>query len=193
MAPNVSECERSGQGSVHVEDPSVQRAEPSRQRAVQKPCAWKESGTMRGRNIASGLGLGVGIALLLSGCQTLAGTFAPVPKDSQVRITMNEWAMKPSVASVPAGKVTFQAVNQGAVLHEMVVMKTDLAPNALKMKANEDKMDEATSGTNVGEIEGIASGATKTETFDLASGHYLLVCNEIGHYHQGMVSAFDVK
>ncbi len=111
-----------------------------------------------------------------------------------VRVVENEWGLKLDVTSIPAGKVTFQVANQGAIEHEMVVLKTDLAANALKMRAAEpDKVDEEAGAKNVGEVEDIGAGKSKSETFDLAPGKYLLVCNVAGHYKAGMVAAFEVK
>jgi uncharacterized cupredoxin-like copper-binding protein len=84
-------------------------------------------------------------------------------------------------------------VNQGTVEHELIVLKTDLAPTALKIRAAESKADEAASGQNLGEVEGVGAGQTKRKTFDLTPGQYVLLCNIVDHYRQGMVMAFEVK
>ncbi len=140
------------------------------------------------------LTLGLGVLLMLSGCQWAPATArASGPEETTVRVLMNEWSMVPSVASVPAGEVTFEVVNQGALEHELVVLKTDLALDALTLRASGDKVDEDASGTNMGEIEEIAAGETKIGTFTLTPGQYALVCNTAGHYTAGMVVAFEVK
>ena len=127
--------------------------------------------------------------LVVTGCGP-----APTPTPASVRVTLDEWSVKPSVASVPAGKVTFQVVNQGKIEHELVLLKTDLAANALKARAAEpDKVDEEAGAKNMGEIEDVGTGASKSETFDLAPGKYVLVCNVAGHYKSGMATAFEVK
>jgi len=111
-----------------------------------------------------------------------------------VRVVEDEWSVKPDATSVPAGKVTFQIANQGKIEHELVVLKTDLAATALKMRAADPtKVDEEAGAKNVGEVEDVAAGASKSETFDLAPGKYMLVCNVSGHYKSGMVAAFEVK
>ena len=94
----------------------------------------------------------------------------------------------------PRGQSPFQIANQGKIEHELVVLKTDLAANALKMRAADPtKVDEEAGAKNVGEVEDVAAGASKSETFDLAPGKYMLVCNVSGHYKSGMVAAFEVK
>ncbi len=110
-----------------------------------------------------------------------------------VTVDMNEYSLHPSVAAVQAGAVTFKVVNHGSMEHELVIMKTDLSPKDLVMEANGAKMDETASGEDMGEVEGIEMGQTKTGTFTLEPGHYVLVCNEPEHYQQGMAAAFDVK
>lgn len=139
------------------------------------------------------ISLGWAALLALGACansQPLGGD--PSPGNAVVRVTMDEMNLKPSIASVPAGKVTFVAVNQGKVDHEVVILKTNLAPNALIMLTGISKVDEVASGENFGEVE-VEAGVTEAGTFDLTPGHYVLVCNVPGHYKAGMFAAFEVK
>lgn len=112
-------------------------------------------------------------------------------KVSTVSITLKDFSIIPSVASLPAGRVKFQASNQGPSEHEFVVLKTGLAPKALPLKAGAITED-ATGIENVGELEGLGSGNTKSTTIKLAPGRYLLVCNLPGHFLAGMVTSFTV-
>ena len=114
-------------------------------------------------------------------------------KASTVRVVVQEWIFQPTVASVRAGTVTFEVVNEGKQDHELVILKTDLPDAALKMRASEDKVNEGASGKNVGEAEDIEAGHTKTGTFDFTPGRYVLLCNIAGHYKSGMATSFDVK
>ena len=133
-----------------------------------------------------GLTVGIGLLIALTGCSKTSA--------STVQVALNEWSLKPSVSSVPAGSVTFQAANQGAVGHELVLIKTDIAPSALKMEAEDPtKVDENASGPDVGEIDDIPAAVTKTGTFDLAPGRYVLLCNIPAHFRSGMFAAFEVK
>jgi len=109
---------------------------------------------------------------------------------SHVNVTLKEWSLTPDPASVPAGGVTFAATNDGSVEHEMVLLKTDLAADALPIAGG--AVDEGAAGDVIDEIPAFASGATQTLTLALEPGAYVLFCNISGHYQQGVWSAFTV-
>jgi hypothetical protein len=71
--------------------------------------------------------------------------------------------------------VTFEANNVGATAHELVIVDTDMAPDALVVENG--KVNEAASGTLVGEIEvdELPPGASASGTFDLQPGKYVLI------------------
>jgi uncharacterized cupredoxin-like copper-binding protein len=96
--------------------------------------------------------------------------------------------LKVDPLSVKTGKVTFTFVNKGNRQHEMIVLKTDEKADALVVGAD-NKVSEDKS---VGEISETDAGKTVVKTFDLAAGHYVLVCNIAKHYAQGMKSDFTV-
>ncbi len=84
------------------------------------------------RNV--GLVLVMTLALAASACSSDEGTSGDGGDagGTSVAITLQEFAVAANPASVPAGDVTFEAVNNGpADQHELVVVKTDLAPDAL--------------------------------------------------------------
>ena len=108
-----------------------------------------------------------------------------------VDVTLSDFAIKLSDSSVPAGEVTFQVENKGPSVHEFVVFKTDLAPDALPTDATGD-VAESDEFAPVDEIEDIAKGASPELKVDLAAGDYVLVCNVPAHYRQGMRAAFTV-
>lgn len=116
---------------------------------------------------------------------------AKSPGNAVVRVIENEWSTKPNIASAPAGYVTFEVVNQGKTDHEVVFLKTDRAADKLVMNLDGQKVNETTSGESIGEIEAEA-GVTQAATFNLAPGHYVLVCNVPAHYKQGMFANFTV-
>jgi uncharacterized cupredoxin-like copper-binding protein len=91
-------------------------------------------------------------------------------------------------ASVKAGNVTFTFKNTGTRQHEMIVLKTDDALDALKVGADNKVSEDA----SVGEVAETDAGKTVTKTLDLKAGKYVLVCNIEKHYGQGMRSAFTV-
>lgn len=109
---------------------------------------------------------------------TAAGTTpAGGGASATISVRMKEWDFVPSAATAKAGKVTFSAVNEGKQVHELVVFKTDLAPEALPLD-EDGAVDEKGAGLEfVDEVEDVAAGSTKSFTVDLAPGNYLIVCN----------------
>src|SRR5689334_22126860 len=49
-------------------------------------------------------------------------TAAPPGAATPVRVVLDEWSVAPSVASVPAGEVTFDVANVGKLGHELIVV-----------------------------------------------------------------------
>lgn len=119
-----------------------------------------------------------------------APSSAPSAAAASVAVDLSEWKVVPATATAAAGSVTFAVANKGTMIHEFVVVKTDLKADALPVVDN--KIDESTL-TPVDEIEDIAAAATPTLTVDLAAGHYVLLCNIETHYEQGMHADFDVN
>jgi uncharacterized cupredoxin-like copper-binding protein len=129
---------------------------------------------------------------------TPAGEGSPVPEAATpsgaattVEVSLSEWAVEPDAASVAAGEVTFVVRNDGTVHHELAVIKSDLDPAALPMEGG--KVDEGAAGELIGRTETFSPGETKTITFDLVPGDYVLLCNLLGHYEAGMFTGFTVK
>jgi len=127
--------------------------------------------------LAAALAVGA-VGALAAGSQATAKT---------VKVTLNEWKVIPSVARVPAGKVTFVVRNKGHIEHEFVVIKTNKAPKALPMKGS-----QASEAGGKGEIEEFGPGLTKRLTLKLKAGNYVLICNLPGHYKAGQYAAFRV-
>lgn len=108
----------------------------------------------------------------------------------------SEWLVQPEPDSVEAGDVTFEVDNQGAEEHELVIIEGDdpaSLPTGTDGSVDEDQLHDLT----IGHIEGVQAGDSKSDTFELAEGSYILLCNlvdEMGdvHYAEGMVTAFTV-
>ncbi len=85
---------------------------------------------------------------------------------------MGEFFYNPKNATAKAGPTTIEAINEGAVEHELVVFKTDMNPAKLPTEANgeveEEKMDKV--AESAGEIPDVEAGETKSEEFDLTPG-----------------------
>jgi uncharacterized cupredoxin-like copper-binding protein len=112
-----------------------------------------------------------------------------------VVIKMGDFFFNPKNATAPAGNTTIEAPNIGSVEHELVLFKTNMDPAKLPTEANgevnEEKMDEISE--EGGEIADVEAGATKSETFKLTPGKYVMFCNLPGHYAQGMYGTVTVK
>ena len=115
-------------------------------------------------------------------------TTEPAAASRALTIRMTEFAFDPKDAIAKAGKVTITAPNDGRVVHELVLLKTDEDPATLPKKG--DEVDESTS---VGEIADVEPGSTKEATFKLAPGKYAMVCALPGHYEGGMYGSLTVE
>lgn len=131
------------------------------------------------------LAIGVVAAAAAVGCTAQGATTSTISADvSDMKITVDH-------SSAKAGAVTFVVKNTGSVVHELVVLQTAAAQDKIAPDADEvGKMDET---GNVGETGDVAAGATKTFAVTLAAGHYVLICNEVGHYTAGMHMTFTVN
>jgi uncharacterized cupredoxin-like copper-binding protein len=119
---------------------------------------------------------------------------------STVEVTLQEFAVIPAAASAPAGSITFEATNDGPEDdHELVVIRTDLAPDALPTVDNGSVDEEGEGVEAIDEIAEFPPGETQSLTVDLAAGNYVLICNvyteseQESHYQEGMRVAFTVE
>jgi uncharacterized cupredoxin-like copper-binding protein len=155
------------------------------------------SGSVSGSVSASGTGSGSASA---SGEPVGAGVVEEKPADAtQVDVTLREWEISTSESSVAAGQIYFLVENAGPDdPHEFVVIRTDLAPDALPVvegKVPEEEVDL------VDEIEPFAPGSNASITLDLEQGSYVFICNIVeiedgeleSHYQLGMRVAFAVE
>ena len=131
--------------------------------------------------------------ILVGGCAAAGG--------GTVKVTLGEWSVQRDKAELPAGSITFDVTNNGPDdIHELVVIRTDLAPGSLPTDST-GKVDEEGEGIDevMGEIEDLDVGASDTLTLDLDAGKYVLICNiyseeeKEAHYHEGMRTDFTVN
>ena len=110
--------------------------------------------------------------------------------ETEIGATLTEFAIELTAASAPAGEVTFNAENAGALPHELVVLRSDEAPESLPLDGavvDESDLDI------VGRIAEFPASESESGTFTLEAGNYILFCNIAGHYQGGMVTAFTVE
>ncbi len=111
-------------------------------------------------------------------------------EQATIVVTLTEFALEVDEARAPGGEVTFEVSNAGAVPHESVVIRTDLAADALPTAGG--TVDE-TQAEVIGRTELVGGGASASVSFDLAAGGYVLLCNVPAHYDLGMRIAFTVE
>jgi Copper binding proteins, plastocyanin/azurin family. len=106
-------------------------------------------------------------------------------------------AASPSV--VAAGKVSFEVLNAGMMIHELVVLPLPQGGVGTRAVGSNGRVSEAGSlgeasrSCGEGAGDGIAPGAASWVTLDLAPGRYELICNLPGHYAMGMFTELDVR
>ena len=123
---------------------------------------------------------------------TVTGTATPPPTGDgeRVAVELSEFAIAVDPAAAARGTISFSVANAGGVFHNLRVIRSDAAPDALPVEAGqvaEGQVDV------VGRIEEFAGGSSESITLDLAPGSYLLICNVAGHYQLGMTTAFTVQ
>jgi len=131
---------------------------------------------------------------------TPRGTSTAAGGGTEVDVTVQEFSVIPETDSADAGEITFKVENVGPDdVHEFVIFKTDLEPDALPTVAD-GSVDETGEGVElIDEIEDIPVGETQTVTVDLEAGSYVLICNIFdeaeneAHYQEGMRTAFTVE
>ena len=109
-------------------------------------------------------------------------TTSPVGGEgATVNVLLSEFIVDPSPASMSAHQVAFVAKNEGKEKHELVIVKTDLAPDKLPTK-DDGSVDEEGAGVTV----------------QLDPGKSVLLCTLVdeegeAHYEKGMHAAFSVQ
>jgi uncharacterized cupredoxin-like copper-binding protein len=145
---------------------------------------WERLGRAATRRV-----LVVGASLLLAAM--------PMAVDAQQQpgrtATLTEFAIQLDASTAPAGTVVFNVYNRGLFTHELAVVQSDAAPNALP------SVNGVVDETRVPVLRRItlSSGQSSALTTSLTPGKYVLICNRVrssttGHYSSGMTIGFEV-
>jgi uncharacterized cupredoxin-like copper-binding protein len=134
----------------------------------------------------------IGLMVLASACSAPSTPSASTASASTTAIaaTLKEYSIKLSAATATPGAVTFTVTNGGTMVHEFVVLKTDIKAANLPLANGAVTEDDYTS---MGEVADLAAGASGTMTATLTAGHYAIICNLPGHVSQGMVADLTVQ
>lgn len=129
-----------------------------------------------GTLVAAALAVGVSLSVRSTGP---AGDVAA--KTTNFRISMP--------TRLKAGRHTFAYTNDGSAPHEFLLFRTDLAANALPMRADGNVDEESPLMHKVVDSGNATApgGSEAVPTLEpLVPGHYVAVCNLPGHYRLGM-------
>ncbi len=102
------------------------------------------------------LGFAAIAMLVLGACAQAGAQNGP----AKVTVTMNEWSVKMSQTTLPAGQVTFALRNDGKLTHELAILKTDLPHDKIPARV-EDATKVQEIGI-IGEIEEVTSAIRST-------------------------------
>jgi uncharacterized cupredoxin-like copper-binding protein len=117
----------------------------------------------------------------------LASPLAAESSATTVNLRMVEFKIQGGPLTAKRGVVTFAVKNNGTVSHELVVLKTKIAPAKLPRKG-----DRATEPGKVGRVGPIKRGKSAALKLTLSPGKYVLLCNLPAHYQAGQRAGFTV-
>jgi uncharacterized cupredoxin-like copper-binding protein len=118
----------------------------------------------------------------------------PAPLGTPVNVRLEDFKVQPDAAAVPAGTVSFRILNQGPTTHEIIVVRTDRAPDKLPLQRDGLTVNEDAPGIDLlDEAQGLDIDDRRTLVLGLAPGHYVVYCNLEGHYLGGMYAAITVR
>jgi uncharacterized cupredoxin-like copper-binding protein len=134
------------------------------------------------------------VVLALAVPLTVARRQEPTPRGTPVNVRLEDFKVREDAAVVAAGTVSFRILNQGPTSHELIVVRTDLAPDKLPLQRDGLTVDEEAPGIDfLDEVDGLDIDDRQTLVLDLAPGDYVLYCNLEGHYLGGMYASLTVR
>jgi uncharacterized cupredoxin-like copper-binding protein len=129
------------------------------------------------------------LALLALAALAASGATAGTPTRT-VNVKLIDYRVSVSVRSAAAGRVTFVVHNADGVPHNLVVLRTGIAPRSLPVTGEHGRAREI---GRQGTTAVLRDEQTVRLTLTLRAGRYLLICNVPGHYQRGMVVPFRVR
>ena len=137
---------------------------------------------------------------LLSLLLALAGAASAAAPAQTLGVKLQDSSTDPSIAhmrlvvdaqTLKPGRVTIQAENQSkGLVHEVIVVR-DSGAKELPYDAKQNRVIEKRI-RSLGEIADLPPGKTGKLTLNLKAGAYLLICNQPGHYKDGMMAKITV-
>jgi uncharacterized cupredoxin-like copper-binding protein len=124
----------------------------------------------------------------------LARQDEPTIQGTPLNVLLTDFEVEQDAAIVPAGTVSLRILNEGPTTHELIVVRTDTAPDKLPLQDDGLTVDEEGPGiTFLDEAEGLDIDDRQTMVLDLEAGNYVMYCNLEGHYLGGMYAPLRVR
>lgn len=122
-----------------------------------------------------------------------ASTVRVLLEDPSAGNGVTKMQIVPEPDHVRTGRVTFDIRNGSKdLVHEMLLLRVPRADSSLPYNAKEQRVIEAKTVKLV-DTGDIKPGASVRKTVTLRPGAYEMICNQPGHYAQGMKAAFTVR
>ena len=109
-----------------------------------------------------------------------------------IQVELLDFAVEVEPASATADTITFIVTNGGAQVHNLRLIETELAPDALPLDDDGIVVDEEQVDV-VGSVAELSGGEDEELSVELEAGSYVLICNVPTHYALGMSVAFTVE
>jgi uncharacterized cupredoxin-like copper-binding protein len=119
---------------------------------------------------------------------TAAPTVAVKAQFTSVAVTLLDTSIRLDKTSFPFGTVTLNIKNSGSVLHQLIVLRTDIPQN--QIPASTTQPGTVQEPGLLTQTQNIAVGASASVTLTLGPGSYVLMCNQPAHYLIGMHTGF---
>jgi uncharacterized cupredoxin-like copper-binding protein len=127
------------------------------------------------------------LAVVASACAAAPSDTSEVPS---LYVEMSDFKITTDHPTVTAGHVVIGIRNHASMVHELKVIKTDLAPDQLPIDGATAKVKE---DGKVGGLENVSGGASRKLVLELGPGKYVLICNIAGHYQLGMRVGLEIQ
>ena len=128
-----------------------------------------------------------------------SGALAACSSDSDsktVDATLTDFSVALDPTSIETGEITFKVENNGAFVHELVVVQYGDAADLPTQANGEVNEDDIPAAKAMGEVEDVDPDSTKTFDLTLPAGKYVLFCNVVDgstvHFKEGMHANFTV-
>ena len=124
------------------------------------------------------------LVILLAACSSGGG------EGGDLDVVLDEYSVVTDLDTLPEGPIKFDIKNDGAVKHELLIVRSDI-PGAELPTKDDGSFDEGAGGVDVErEIDDIEAGDKTSRSYELDPGNYVLLCNivdgETSHYALGM-------